>query len=167
MPKRVVTEMIDFVIRSIVPDDAEAIAMLWLLCTAEVAENEPIFSPNVSAEALAETLRTEFNAGTRFGWIVEVGGGLAGYVTCQVQEEVPVFSPRKYIYVNDLDVAPAYRQRGLSRVLMQEVTQYARSQGIHRLELGVVWGDPRSRRVWERHGFKPHILYLHKDLEPR
>lgn len=66
MPKKVVIAMIDCAIRPIVPDDAEAIAMLWLLCTAEFAENEPIYSPNVSAEALAEKLRAEFNAGVRF-----------------------------------------------------------------------------------------------------
>jgi GNAT superfamily N-acetyltransferase len=154
-----------FVTRPIVPNDAAAIARLWLICAAEVARNEPIYTPAISDEALAGRLRAEFVNGSRFGWIVETNGKLAGYVTCQLQEEAPVFVPRKYLYVHDLDVAPAYRERRLSRKLMQAVEQHALSQGIRRLELAVVFRDPRSRAVWEKHGFHPHFVQLHKDLD--
>ncbi len=153
--------MTDFVTRPIVPSDAPAIARLWLVCTAEVAENEPIYTPGISDEALAGKLGAEFAQGTRFGWVVETGGRLAGYVTCQVQEASPLFLPRQHIYVHDLDVAPAYRGLRLSRVLMQAVERYARTRGIQRIELAVVFKDPRSRAVWERHGFQPHLLHLH------
>ena len=157
--------MDEFVTRPMVPRDAAAIARLWLICTAEVAQNEPIYTPDISAEGLAGMLRTEFTQGSRFGWVVETGGELAGYVTSQLQEEIPVFVPRKYLYVHDLDVAPAYRGQRLSRRLMQAVELHARTQGINRLELDVVFRDPRSRAVWEKHGFNPHLMHLHKNLD--
>jgi GNAT superfamily N-acetyltransferase len=146
-------------------EDAAAIAHLWLTCTAEVAANEPIYTPAITAEDLASRLRSEFGSGAKFGFVAEVDGHLAGYVTCEIQDESPVFVPRRYVYVCDLDVAPEHRGRGLSRVLMREVEREAAHRGISRLELAVAYGDPRSRAVWERHGFQPHFLHLHKELE--
>ncbi len=154
-----------FVVRPIVSRDAAPIAGLWLICAAEVALNEPIYTPDISGDTLTGMLQTEFAQGSRFGWVVETNGKLAGYVVCQIQEEAPVFAPRKYLYVHNLDVAPAYRGRRLSHKLMQAVEQHALSTGIHRLELAVVFRDPRSRAVWEKHGFHPHIVHLHKNLD--
>ena len=156
--------MTDFVVRPIMPPDASAIARLWLTCTAEVARQEPVYTPGISADALTERLRAEFTAGRKFGWVADAGDTLAGYVTCLTQTEAPVFVSRNFVYVVDLDVAPEHRKRGLSRLLMQQVEDYARSHGIERLELSVAYRDPRARAVWERHGFQPHLLQLHKDL---
>lgn len=154
----------DVTIRAASVEDAAAITRLWFTCTAEVAANEPIYTPAISADDLAARLRSELGSGTKFGWVAEVGGDLAGYVTCEIHEESPVFVPRQYVYVSDLDVAPEQRGRGLSRVLMSEVERDAARRGIRRLELGVAYGDPRSRAVWERHGFRPHFLHMHKEL---
>jgi GNAT superfamily N-acetyltransferase len=154
----------EITIRPIEANDAEAIALLWLTCTAEVAMNEPIYTPYLSAEELADHLKSEFISGQKFGWVAEMGSELAGYVTCEVQEEEPRFQPRRYIYVADLDVAEAYRRRGLSRALMAEVEREAHAKGIPRLELAAAYGDARSRMVWERHGFRGHLLHMHKDL---
>jgi ribosomal protein S18 acetylase RimI-like enzyme len=125
------------VIRPIETNDAEAIALLWLACTAEVAVNEPIYTPRVCAQELSDRLRSAFISGQRFGWVAETGSELAGYVTCAIHEEDPRFQPRRHIYVADLDAAEAYRQRGLSRALMAEVEREARAKGIPRLELAV------------------------------
>ncbi|WP_052050049.1 GNAT family N-acetyltransferase [Leptolyngbya sp. KIOST-1] len=154
----------EITIRTVKVSDAAAIARLWLQCTAEVAVYEPIYTPAIDVEDLAHRLGAEFGSGKKFGWVAEVGNELAGYVTCLVQEEEPIFVRRQYVYVADLDVAPSYRGQGLSRVLMNRVEQYAQACGIRRLELAVAYGDPRSRAVWERHGFQPHFIHLHKDL---
>lgn len=154
----------EITVRTIEVNDAIAIAQLWLQCTAEVAAHEPIYTPAIELEDLIRRLGAEFSSGHKFGWVAEVGSELAGYVTCSVQEEEPIFIPRQYIYVADLDVAPSYRGLGLSRVLMKQVEQDAQVRGIRRLELAVAYGDPRLRAVWERHGFKPHFIHLHKEL---
>ncbi|WP_148255436.1 GNAT family N-acetyltransferase [Aidingimonas lacisalsi] len=156
--------MTELSVRKIVPDDAESIAALWLGCTAEVAETESIYVPAVTAEELTDELAREFEARRRFGWVAHTESQLAGYVTCAFQSESTLFVPREYLYVHDLDVAPAFRQHGVSRLLMEYVEGYARAQGVRRVELGVVWNDPRSRAVWEKHGFEPHFVCMHKDL---
>jgi GNAT superfamily N-acetyltransferase len=165
LPGKEIDGMDKSVVRPIEPRDAAAIAQLWLICAAEVAKNEPIYMPDISAARLTGMLQDEFAHGSRFGWVAEKNGKLAGYVICQLREEAPVFVPRRYLYVHHLDVAPAYRGRRLSHKLMQAVEQHALSIGIDRLELAVVFRDPRSRAVWEKHGFHPHVVHLHKKLD--
>jgi GNAT superfamily N-acetyltransferase len=131
----------------IVPHDAEAIARLWIVCTTEVAASDPIYRLHISAELLAGQWHAAFENGRMFGWVVEAQGVLAGYATCQIQGERPLFTPRTYVYINDLDVTPEFRELRLSRVLMQEVERDARLRGIHRLELGVA---KNSLKIAER-----------------
>jgi GNAT superfamily N-acetyltransferase len=139
-------------------------AQLWLEATNEVSKHEPIYTPNITHTDLAEHLRNELEVRARKAFVAYVGSELAGYVTFRVESESPVFSPRKYVYVIDLDVSAKFRKQGLSRLLMAEVEAYAKANGIKRLELSVMFADPRARAVWEHQGFKPHALQLHKDL---
>lgn len=156
--------MTEVSVRKIVPGDGRAIAELCLGCTAEVAERESIYLPAVTAEELANERARGFDARRRFGWIAYAEYRLAGYATCAFQRESTFFVPREYLYVHDLDVAPEFRRRDVSRALMEYVEGCARDEGVRRVELGVVWNDPRSRAVWEKHGFEPHFVCMHKDL---
>jgi hypothetical protein len=47
---------------------------------------------------------------------------------------------------------------------MAEIEAYAKVSGIKRIELSVAFADPRAKAVWEHHGFKTHMLLMHKDL---
>ena len=48
---------------------------------------------------------------------------------------------------------------------MKRVEAYAKAQEVERIELSVAFADPRAKEVWARHGFKPHLLLMHKTLE--
>lgn len=149
-------------IRKMIPNDAEPVAALWLVCTREVAEVEPIYTPAVTHDELRELLSREPKSNARFGWVALDGDTLAGYVTCRIEHESTLFVPRRFIYLIDLDVAPAYRGKRLSRRLLEEVERFAKSNSIDRLELAYAAADPRARAVWERLGFRPHFVYMHR-----
>lgn len=163
-------------IRPAGPEDAAAMAALWHICTAEVAAHEPIYTPHMDHPTLTALLADELATGARFGWLAQADipvdennplsakSALAGYVTCRMEDELPLFPPRPHLYVIDLDVAPAFRRRGVSRLLMGNVEAFARARGIERIELAVAAADPRARSVWEAHGFHPHLVMMHKDL---
>ncbi len=151
-------------VRPATPDDALVIAQLWRTCTGEVAAHEPIYTPALSVPELAVLFGEVLATGRCTAWVAEADGMLAGYVTCRVEDEAPVFRARKYVYVIDLDVAPEFRRRGVSRVLMAEVERHALALGIRRLELTFAVADPRPAAVWARHGFRPHLIHMHKDL---
>jgi ribosomal protein S18 acetylase RimI-like enzyme len=173
----------ELLIRPAGPEDAAAMAALWHICTAEVAVHEPIYTPHMDHATLTALLAGELATGARFGWLAQADNPaaennplaetnpvadestLAGYVTCRMEDELPVFPPSPYLYVIDLDVAPAFRRRGVSRLLMGATEAFARARGIARIELAVAAADPRARAVWEAQGFQPHLVMMHKDLQ--
>ena len=156
--------MSEFNLRDATLDDAGAIAQLWLEATAEVAQHEAIYTPDIShanlTKRLAKALREEVKA-----YVVYSGDTLAAYVTFRLEQESPIFTPRRYLYVVDLDVSAAFRRRGLSRLLMEKVEAYAKANEVHHIDLSVVSADPRAKEVWARHGFKPHLMTMHKTVE--
>jgi GNAT superfamily N-acetyltransferase len=157
--------MNEFELRKATVNDASAMARLWLEATSEVARHEPIYTPNMTAAALSERLAKELSEGVKKAYVVYCDNELAAYVTFCIEDEAPVFTPRHYIYVADLDVSPKFRQKGLSRLLMAEVESYARANNIKRIELSVAFADPRAKVVWEHHGFKTHMLLMHKEVQ--
>jgi GNAT superfamily N-acetyltransferase len=153
-----------FTLREATPNDSSPIAKLWLEATSEVAQYESIYTPNMTEVELAERLAKELGEGIKKAYVAYADDELAAYVTFRIEDESPVFTPRRYLYVVDLDVSPKFRQMGLSRLLMAEVETYAKVSGIKRIELSVAFADPRAKAVWEHHGFKTHMLLMHKDL---
>ena len=156
--------MSEFNLREVTPDDASVMVQLWLEVTDEVAAYEPIYTPAIShadlTVRLAKALREELKA-----YVVYSGGTLAAYVTFRLEQENPIFAPGRYLFVVDLDVSAAFRRRGLSRSLMEKVEAYAKMHEVHRIELSVTYADPRAKEVWARHGFKPHLMTMHKTVE--
>ena len=145
--------------------DAPSMAQLWLEATAEVAAHEPIYTPVVGLANLAERLSDELRKEVKRAFVVYAGDMLAAYVTFRLEHDLPLFTPRRYLYVIDLDVSAAFRRRGLSRLLMSRVEVYTKSQGVNRIELSVAFADPGAKEVWARHGFKPHLLVMYKEVK--
>ncbi len=156
--------MTEFKIRQATLEDVPAIAKLWFENTHEVAKLEPIYTPSINPDEASLRLEHDFNSGTKSAFVAYQGTDFAGYVTYKIDEEDSAFNPRRFIYLIDVDVATAYREQGLSYKLLAEVEAYARMQGIMRLELSVMTADNRAKEVWQRHGFRPHLMLLHKDL---
>lgn len=52
-----------------------------------------------------------------------------------------------------LGVDPAHQGRGVGRALMTAAIDRARQVGARMVSLGVVWGNDRARRLYERLGF--------------
>jgi GNAT superfamily N-acetyltransferase len=157
--------MIDLNLRDALPKDALNIARLWIQCTFEVARLEPVYTPAIDEENLAGILEEELVSSKRIGWVAMHKDQLAGYVTCRIEAELPIFVERRYLYIIDLDVSPNFRGCGLSRMLMNSVETFARDNGIYRLELAYVTEDPRPQKVWTRHGFKPYFVHAFKTLD--
>lgn len=51
--------MNDLHVRSAIPEDALKIARLWIQCTLEVASLEPVYTPAVDQEKLADIQKVE------------------------------------------------------------------------------------------------------------
>jgi hypothetical protein len=99
-----------FTLREATPNDSSPIAKLWLEATSEVAQYESIYTPNMTEVELAERLAKELGEGIKKAYVAYADDELAAYVTFRIEDESPVFTPRRYLYVVDLDVSPKFRQ---------------------------------------------------------
>jgi GNAT superfamily N-acetyltransferase len=63
-------------------------------------------------------------------------------------------APEEYAYFSRLAVLPAYRRRGLARVLIEYVEGRARELGRPRVRLGVRIALPQQRSYYERLGYR-------------
>ncbi len=93
----------------------------------------------------------EWRARTRGSatWMAEVDGARAGSATLYV---APELADGEGLLVA-MWVDPAFRGRGVGDVLIDQVVEEARAQGIRRLLLDVVTDNEPAIRLYERMGF--------------
>lgn len=110
--------------------------------------------PGASSVTVADVLRDGF--GERpliWFWLAEerATGRAVGYI--QLCQGYAAWLGRPTLVVSNLFVEEGTRGSGLGRRLMATAAAYARAQGIERMELHVVEGNP-ARQFYEAIGYK-------------
>ncbi len=97
-------------------------------------------------------------------WLVEASGGLVGSVWLQLLEKMPnpVGEPELHGYVTNLYVRAEFRGAGVGSALLERCLAECRSRGADAVFL---WPTPRSRSLYERHGFTVREDLLERRLE--
>ena len=90
-------------------------------------------------KTLAETAEDEGLFDDRL-WVAEVDGAVVGFLAYGDGELT-------WMYVH-----PSHQGRGVGTALLRHLFSYAAAQGVHRIELTVLDGNP-ARRLYEREGF--------------
>ena len=130
--------------------DAAALARLRYAFRADLdtpAETEAAFLARCRA-----WMETRLASGPWRSWVLEQDGGLVGTVWLQLLEKLPnpVAEPEWHGYISSLFVLPEARGLGLgSRLLAAAVAECDR-RGCDAV---VLWPTPRSRSLYQRHGF--------------
>lgn len=69
--------------------------------------------------------------------------------------ETPERQGQWYAVIDDVWVAPDYRQQGLSRLMVVELLAFARDHGVDAVQLEYSASNHEAGRAWERMGFRP------------
>ena len=88
-----------------------------------------------------------------------VGGTAVGIATCF--GGFSTFAARPLINIHDLAVLPAYRGRGIGRLLLDEVARKATERGCCKVSLEVQENNTQARAVYEKAGFSQAIYGQH------
>jgi GNAT superfamily N-acetyltransferase len=86
-------------------------------------------------------------ASSKLGLFVD--GGLAGIADLGFG-----FPAQDDAFLGLLLLAPAWRGRGLGRLLLEAAKERARARGAPRIHVAVLDGNPRGCAFWEREGFR-------------
>lgn len=62
----------------------------------------------------------------------------------------------KCAWLEELYVAPPFRERGMGSLLLAKVSECAREHGCAAVDLEVESDHRRAERLYRRHGFRPH-----------
>ncbi|MEM9996928.1 MAG: GNAT family N-acetyltransferase [Bacteroidota bacterium] len=135
------------------PGDLEAALRLWAHLDAEQARLDSTLATAEDARALWSA---EFRAlvGTEAGgfFVAVVDGAVAGLVTARLLTPPPLYASDLYAFIDELVVDPAARQRGVGARLVDAVRDWAREQGVLRVEARVVAGNSGALDFWGRAG---------------
>jgi GNAT superfamily N-acetyltransferase len=74
------------------------------------------------------------------------------------------FQARPLLNIHDLGIIPDFRNRGISRLLLEAVAEKARELGCCKLTLEVVDNNHRAKKIYEAAGFMPAVGGVEKGL---
>jgi GNAT superfamily N-acetyltransferase len=145
------------VVRGALPGDAPELAGLrWEFRStlAAPAEDRELFLARATAW-IRDRLETRDapEPGSRWlCWVAGHEGAIVGNIWMQLQEKIPnpVAEPEWHGYVSSFFVLAAHRGGGVGSALLGAAIAEAKRLALDRL---VLWPTPKSRPLYERHGF--------------
>jgi GNAT superfamily N-acetyltransferase len=151
-------------VRSAVPGDAPALARLRYTFRTELdasAESEASFLRRCEQWMAERLTRT---AAWRC-WVAAEGEVLVGTIWLQIVEKLPnpVGESECHGYVTSFYVIPSHRSAGLGSALLSACLLECKRRGTDAVFL---WPTPRSRPLYERHGFQARDDFLERRLDP-
>lgn len=99
----------------------------------------------------------EVIVGTVNGEIIASGYAL-------IKPAAPQFKYKTYVHLGFMYVRPAYRGKGINQLLIKELTNWAKKQGVFEVRLGVYSENAAAVRAYEKVGFKKLMVEMRLDL---
>jgi GNAT superfamily N-acetyltransferase len=150
----------NFTIRPGRREDAAEAARLWMRSAQEHTSHDPIYTTSPDAERVMRRFLADLASGSHtFLFVVEYDGRTVGFVSGELQESSPAFHPKTWASVDDVFVAPDYRNLGVGRALFESVKAWAKERGADGISLQVAAANERGRRFYEDLGFREVSVY--------
>jgi GNAT superfamily N-acetyltransferase len=85
-------------------------------------------------------------------WVAEEADQLVGTLWLQLIEKIPNpgAEPETHAYISNVYVQPSRRGAGLGSRLLDTCLRVCTGEAVDAV---ILWPSPRSRRLYERHGF--------------
>jgi GNAT superfamily N-acetyltransferase len=102
---------------------------------------------------------SEQEARSRDCWVAWVGGRFAGYVTLKWDSDAPGLAGCGIPEIQDLNVLPQFRRRGIGSRLLDRAEEAARSQSsVVGIGVGLHPGYNAAQRLYVKRGYVPDGL---------
>ena len=152
-------------------DDAAAAARLWIRSAEEHASSyDSVYDTSPEAEKVMRRFLADLSRSSHSClFVAELadgaeGGGIAGFLSGELREGSPAFSPKTWAAVEDIYVVPEHRSRGLGRALVDACQEWARDKGADGISLHVAAANGRARKFYYTLGFREVSVYEVKEF---
>jgi len=147
-------------IRLALPDEIRALERLWHDLYAHQAEHGMLL--RLPAEAFEAWVQSIAPLLGRFSIVVVAvdAGEYAGFVAGRTRNLPPYFGVGQVGAISEVFVAERWRKAGVGRQLVERAVDWYRAQGISRVELQVVSGNPQAMAFYERMGWRQELVQM-------
>lgn len=127
-------------------------------------EFDPAWSLREDAAGEARRLAERLSASSdEMVYVAVVDGRVAGYARAAMRE-YPLLAKPRLAVVTELYVLPAYRGRGIGRLLIAEIMAEAGRRGAHAVAAEVPSRNMVALNIYREQGFREHMKTLIKEL---
>lgn len=81
-----------------------------------------------------------------------------GFGIARIRNYPPVFIKQTHGSIEDLAVSSEHRRKGIGELMLKEMLDWFRSQGIDRVELRVASMNTVGYSFWRKHGFVDYVM---------
>lgn len=155
-----------FIVRRGRRDDAADAARLWVRSAEEHTAHDPIYTISSDAEKIMRRFLADLTSSSHsFLFVAVLEDETIGFVSGDLREGSPAFSPKTWASVDDIYVAPGYRSLGVGRALLENVESWAHEKGASGISLQVAAANERGRRFYGGLGFREVSIYQVLEFE--
>jgi GNAT superfamily N-acetyltransferase len=106
--------------------------------------------------ALFQRYLAEQASGTRSCWVANLTNAFAGYITINWEPTYPWFAERRIPEIQDLNVLPSFRRRGIGTSLLDQAeAQIACRSDVVGIGVGLHPGYNDAHRLYVKRGYIP------------
>ncbi len=98
--------------------------------------------------------------------VAETGGRVVGSGYAQARKARSYLDHEYYAYLGFMYTLPEYRGMGVNRRILDALTAWAKSKGLHELRLTVYDTNQPAIRAYEKAGFVKHIVEMRLGSHP-
>jgi len=154
-----------YTVRSGRREDSTAAARLWTSSVEEHARYDRVYSAAPDAEKIMRRFLADLSSSSHSSlFVAESGGEIVGFLSGELREGSPAFSPKTWAAVEDVYVVPELRSHGIGRDLFEAFQGWAHHKGATGVSLQVAAGNRRAREFYERLGFREVSVYEVKEF---
>ena len=152
-----------YVVRPGRRDDAAAAAALWMRSAQEHTAYDNVYVTSPDAERIMRRFLADLSSSAHsclfVAEIPDGSGEIVGFLSGEIREGSPAFSPKTWAAVEDIYVTHEYRSRGIGRPLVDACAEWARDKGADGVSLQVAAGNERARKFYKTLDFREVSVY--------
>jgi GNAT superfamily N-acetyltransferase len=96
--------------------------------------------------------------------VAEKDGQLIGSGYARIEDSKPYLQHRQHAYLGFMYVDPAYRGKGINKMIVDALEQWSLSKGITEMRLDVYSGNSSAIQAYEKTGFAKHMIEMRKPI---